>query len=96
MTVQALRAMGDRIKENPLNVAVLANIADGKGNLIAVCGKEAVARGAHAGNIVREIAALAGGKGGGRPDSAMAGVTEIFQIDEALTQLTSVVQKFVK
>ena len=73
-----------------------SNIADGKGNLIAVCGKEAVARGAHAGNIVREIAALAGGKGGGRPDSAMAGVTEIFQIDEALTQLTSVVQKFVK
>ena len=89
-----LRAMGDKIKEKaPKMVAVIASIADGKGTMLAVCGKEAIEKGAHAGNIIREIAALAGGKGGGRPDSAMAGVPEIFRIDEALAQLPSVVQK---
>ena len=91
-----LRAIGDKIRERePKMIAVLASIRDGKGTLLAVCGKEAIAKGAHAGNIVREIAALAGGKGGGRPESAMAGVPEIFKIDEALAQLPSVVQKMV-
>ena len=90
----ALRIMGDKIKEKaPKMVAVIASIADGKGTMIAVCGKEAIEKGAHAGMIIKEIAALAGGKGGGRPDSAMAGVSEIFKIDEALAQLPSVVQK---
>ena len=89
-----LRMMGDKIKEKaPKMVAVVASISDGKGTLLAVCGKEAIEKGAHAGMIIKEIAALAGGKGGGRPDSAMAGVSEIFKIDEALAQLPSVVQK---
>ena len=89
-----LRAMGDKIKEKaPKMVAVIASISDGKGTLLAACGKEAMEKGAHAGNIIREIAALAGGRGGGRPDTAMAGVPEIFRIDEALTQLPAVVQK---
>ena len=89
-----LRAMGDKIKEKaPKMVAVIASIADGKGTMLAACGREAIEKGAHAGNIIKEIAALAGGKGGGRPDSAMAGVPEIFRIDEALAQLPSVVQK---
>lgn len=96
-TPDALRAMGDKAKaNNPDLIAVFASVMDGKGNLLAVCGKEAVKRGAHAGNIVKEVAALAGGKGGGRPDSAMAGVSQIFQIDEALTQLTSIVEKYIK
>lgn len=96
LNTQSLRALGDRVKERTNVVAVFASIAEGKGTMLAVCGKEAVERGAHAGNIVREVSALAGGKGGGRPDSAMAGVNEIFKIDEALAQLPSVVQKFVK
>lgn len=96
LSTQALRAMGDRAKENPAIVAVFASITDGKGTLLCVCGKQAIEKGAHAGNIIREIAALAGGKGGGRPDSAMAGVSEIFKIDEVLAQLPSVIQKFVK
>jgi alanyl-tRNA synthetase len=96
-TPEALRLMGDKVKEqSPKIVAVLASISDGKGTLMAVCGKEAIEMGAHAGNIVREISALAGGKGGGRPDSAMAGVAEIFRIDEALAQLPSLVQKMVR
>ena len=90
-----LRLMGDKIKEAaPKMVAVLAGIYEGKGTLVVVCGKEAVEQGMHAGNIVREIAALAGGKGGGRPDSAMAGIQEIFRIDEALAQLPSVIGKY--
>ncbi len=89
-----LRALGDKIKEKaPKMVAVIASISDGKGTMLAACGKEAIEKGAHAGNIIKEISALAGGKGGGRPDTAMAGVPEIFRIDEALAQLPSVVQK---
>ena len=74
-------------------VAVIASIADGKGNNDRSLRKRSDRKGAHAGMIIKEIAALAGGKGGGRPDSAMAGVSEIFKIDEALAQLPSVVQK---
>lgn len=96
LSVNTLRSMGDRIKERSNIVAVFASILDGKGTLLAVCGKEAIERGGNAGKIVNEIAALTGGKGGGRPDSAMAGVKEIFKVDEALAQLSSVVQKYIK
>lgn len=92
----ALRMIGDGIKEHADNVvAVLATVGDGKGTMLAVCGKDAIKDGAHAGNIVRETAALIGGKGGGRPDSAMAGISEIFRIDEALAQLPVIVEKMV-
>lgn len=76
-----LRAMGDKIKEKaPRMVAVIASITDGKGTMLAACGKEAVAKGANAGTIIREIAALAGGKGGGRPDSAMAAYPKFLRL----------------
>ena len=52
--------------------------------MLCVCGKEAVKKGAHAGKIVKEVAAITGGKGGGRPDNAMAGVMDNRKIDEAL------------
>lgn len=92
--IDSLRKVGDTIKErNPLVVAVLATINEGKGTILCVCGKEAVEKGAHAGNVVREVAALVGGKGGGRPDSAMAGVSDIFRIDEALAQLSAIIGK---
>ena len=52
--------------------------------LSAACGKEAVAKGAHAGNLVKAAAVIAGGNGGGRPDSAMAGGKDSSKIEEAL------------
>ena len=89
----ALRIIGDRLRDkNPLAIAVIGSERDGKGSLLAVCGKEAVKKGAHAGKIVNEIAILAGGKGGGRPDSAMAGVKEPEKIEKALSELEKIVE----
>ena len=92
-----LRKMCDEIKADKADtIAVLAGIDGGKANLACAAGKDAVAKGAHAGKIVGKIAAITGGKGGGRPDSAMAGVADIAKLDEALSQATEVVKEFVK
>ena len=64
--------------------------------LVVVCGKNAVAKGAHAGKIAGKVAALTGGKGGGRPDSAMAGIGDRFKIEEALDKVNEIVGEFVK
>ena len=61
-----------------------------------MCGKGAVAKGAHAGNIVREIAKLAGGSGGGKPDSAMAGGKDITKVAEAVEKSTEIAASFLK
>lgn len=92
-----LRQLGDKLKEQTENViAVFAGVCDDKGTLYCVCGKEAVAKGAHAGKIVQRIAAITGGKGGGRPDGAMAGIGKNYMIDEALESLESIVGDFIK
>ena len=82
-----LRSMCDQLKGYGDDVvAVLGSAIEEKGTVsfAVVCGKDALAKGAHAGNLVREIAAIAGGKGGGRPDSAMAGGKDIAKLNEAL------------
>lgn len=72
--MNGLRELGDQIKEKlSEGVAVLASEADGKVNLIAVATEEAMKKGAHAGNLIKGIAALVGGGGGGRPNMAQAG-----------------------
>ncbi len=65
-------------------VIVLAAVCEGRLNFVAAAGAEAVKAGAHAGNILKEISAVCGGKGGGRPDSAMSGGKDIDKVDEAL------------
>jgi alanyl-tRNA synthetase len=87
--VNALRQAGDRFKEQDC-VAVLV----GENNILCICSKSAVAKKFHAGNIVREIAALTGGKGGGKPDSAMAGIGDVSKVDEALAKFVDVVRSF--
>ena len=68
------RKMCDMIRDKePAAVAVLSQIRGGKVLFFAVCGKEAVALGAHAGNVLKAISPLVGGGGGGRPDSAQSG-----------------------
>ena len=62
-------------------VAVFAGIDGAKGTVLAVCGSDAVKAGAHAGKLVKEITALLGGKGGGRPDSAMGGIADLAAVD---------------
>ncbi len=79
------RGLCDTVKEKyPDAVAVFAAVADGKLNFAVAAGADAVKAGAHAGNILREVAAICGGKGGGRPDSAMGGGRDIDKIPEAL------------
>ena len=93
----ALRTMADDIKgSNDDMIAVIAGVDGEKANIVCSCGKDAVAKGAHAGKIVGKVAAVTGGKGGGRPDSAMAGVGDRFKIDEALDKVTEIVSEFVK
>jgi len=92
-----LRKMTDEIKaQNDDIIIILAGKDGGKGNLAVACGKDALAKGAHAGKIVGKIAALTGGKGGGRPDSAMAGIGDTAKIGDALGQAVTVVSEFVK
>lgn len=92
-----LRKMGDEIKANNSEIlAVIAGIDGDKANFVVVCGKDAVAKGAHAGKIVGKVAAVTGGKGGGRPDSAMAGVGDKNKIDAALDSVNEIVAEFVK
>lgn len=93
----ALKKMAEDIKSQFDDVVVvIAGVYGDKANLVAAAGKAAVAKGAHAGKIVGKTAALTGGKGGGRPDTAMAGVGDRFKIDEALAQVNDIVAEFIK
>ncbi len=85
MAVDIARNMIDKLKEqNTDAVVVIAIEANGKLNFLAGAGKDAVAHGAHAGKLVGAVAAVTGGKGGGRPDNAMAGGNDASKIGEAL------------
>ena len=80
-----LRKLGDFLRDkDPDTVAVLATVTESKVTFVAVCGKNAVARGIRAGDLVRAVSAVTGGKGGGKPDSAMGGGSEVLKIDDAL------------
>ena len=88
-TPDELRSMCDLVKSKGDNfVGVIAGVqkAKGTGNICVCCGKEAVAAGAHSGNLAREVAKLAGGSGGGKPDSAMAGAKDVNALPEAVNK----------
>ena len=93
----ALRKLGDSVKDkNEAIIALFAGTIGEKGTFYCVCTKEAVAKGANAGKIVREIAAVTGGKGGGKPDGAMAGAGDIAKIDEAMGKFEDIVTETLK
>ena len=97
MEIDAARSLTDKIKADyPDTVAVVAVNAHGKLNFIAVAGKDAVAAGAHAGKLVGAVASVTGGKGGGRPDSAMAGGQDSSKIDEAFASAESILKGMIK
>ena len=98
-TVDELRKMCDLIKskgENYIGVAAGVQKAKGTGNICVCCGKDAISMGAHSGNIAREIAKLAGGNGGGKPDSAMAGVKTVDALPEAVKKAAEIVSAMIK
>ncbi len=95
--VDGLRALGDSIKEKlPCAFIALADVSDGKVTFVTMATKEAVAKGVHAGNIIRDMAKIAGGGGGGRPDSAQAGGKDPQKADEALAQAIAFVKSAVE
>ena len=84
----AARGLCDTVKAKYSDaVVVFALVSDGKLNFVAAAGADAVKAGAHAGNILRDISAICGGKGGGRPDSAMSGGKDLDKIPEALAKV---------
>ena len=93
VTPDMLRIMGDQIKSKaPKMVAVLSTVLDnGKINFLCVCGAEAAKAGAHAGKIIKEVAKMCGGGGGGRPDNATAGGKDASKLEEALEAVNNIV-----
>lgn len=88
-----LREAADNLRDKVENsVVVVASVSDGKISFVATASKEAIEKGIHAGNLVREVAKIAGGKGGGRPNMAQAGGNDVSKVDEALSHAKVVVE----
>ena len=87
-----LRSMCERARDTaPKSVTVLATVNGDKATFAAACGKEALELGLNAGKIVKAVAQVAGGNGGGKPDIAMAGAKEPDKIEEALSTVKDTV-----
>jgi len=92
LDANALRQMGDFLRDKePSVVAVLSSVNGDKITFLAVCGAEAVKRGIKAGDLVREVCTICGGKGGGKPDSAMGGGSDLLKLDDALASVDNFV-----
>ena len=97
LSADDMRKMGDFLRDKEPGVAaLLAGVNDGKITFQAVCGKEAVSRGVRAGDIIKAIAPICGGKGGGKPDSAMGGGSDLLKLDDALAALDDFVSEKAK
>jgi alanyl-tRNA synthetase len=95
--VDTVRNITDDFKnENDLSVTVIAVPGEGKVNFVASAGKEAVKRGAHAGNLLKQLSAICGGGGGGRPDSAMSGGKQPENVDKALAAAAEILAAMLK
>ncbi len=92
-----LRQMGDTLREKQSDVvAVLATVNDGKITFLAVCGKDAIAKGIRAGDLVKHVCTVCGGSGGGKPDSAMGGGKDVVKLDNALATVDDFVAEKLK
>ena len=84
----ALRSLGDVLRDkDKAVVALLASVNGDKISYLCVCGPEAVAAGIKAGDVIRHVTAITNGKGGGKPDSAMGGGSDLTKLDESLAAL---------
>ena len=87
-----LRQMGDMLRDKAANiVGVLASVNGEKPSFLAICGKDAVAKGLKAGELVKLVCSTCGGSGGGKPDSAMGGGKDASKLEEALAQVSEFV-----
>ena len=97
MDMNSLKEMADNLRDKlQSGVVAISNVSDSKVNFVVTATKDVIDRGIHSGNIVKEIAKIAGGKGGGRPNMAQAGATDTTKIDEALSYACEVIKSQVK
>lgn len=97
MDMDSLRNLGDQLKDKlGSGVVVLATDNDNKVNFVAMATKDVVKKGIHAGNIIKQIAKIAGGGGGGKPTMAQAGARDVSKIDEALEYVVELVKEQTK
>lgn len=97
MDMNSLRDLGDKIRDRLEScLVVLASIKDGKISFVAMATKDLIEKGIHAGNIIREVAKVTGGGGGGRPDMAQAGGKDPSKVDEALNIVSTIVTSQIK
>ena len=95
-SVDALRNLGDQMRDKVGGVVVLAAVMGEKVSILTMATKDAVAKGVHAGNIVKAVAKLCGGGGGGRPDMAQAGAKDVAKLDEALAAAAGIIEAMIK
>jgi alanine--tRNA ligase len=97
LDVEGMRGLGDKLRDKlGKSVVVLGSSQEGKIVFVAMASKDAVASGAHSGNIIREVARIAGGGGGGKPEMAQAGGKDPEKIDDALNSAYNIVEKMIK
>ena len=89
----SLRQLGDVLRDKDSAVVAVIALVGEKLSLLAVCGKDAVAKGVKAGDIIKTIAPIVGGKGGGKPDSAMGGGSDKSKVADALAAVKPFVEK---
>ena len=95
--LDAVRSLCDALRDKaPDAVAVFAAVNGGKLNFVSACGKDAVSHGAHAGNLLKAVSAITGGKGGGRPDSATSGGRDLDKIPDALAAAAEILSGMLK
>lgn len=93
----ALRELADKIRsKSEKSIVLLGSSIDGKVNLVAMATKDAVEKGVHCGKIIKEVAAITGGGGGGRPDMAQAGGKFPDKLEEAIVKCSVIMDKIVK
>ena len=97
MEIPVVRSLCDTIKSQFADIVLVLAVTNAeKLTFVAACGKEAIEKGCHAGNIVREVAKLTGGNGGGKPDSAMAGGKDLSKANEAIEKVAEIVMNLKK
>ena len=97
MSADEMKTMADKVKADVQNsVAVMGSLTDGKITFVAMASKDAVKAGVHCGNIIKEITAIAGGRGGGKPDMAQGGGADANKIDDALARVDEIVEAQIK
>ena len=95
--MNSLKETADSLRDKVgSGVVVLSNVVDDKVNFVVTATNDVIEKGIHSGNIVREVAKIANGKGGGRPNMAQAGATDVSKVDEALSYASEVIKSQVK